>query len=168
MGAGKDRSANYLAGLLGIPHVSGSEVVKNMLRAAELPVTKSSARGFSIFLRAQFGPDIIISRVLSSVKGPGVITSGFRTYVEAQIIKEHGGVILYIDASAHIRHERITSRSRRGDPSTSNEFLNFDALERNGDQASDESLEDIKRIADVVIENEGTIDELQSRLRSLC
>src|SRR3982751_5675275 len=147
-GAGKDSSANYLAELLKIPHISGSETIKNMLRAAGLPVTKSSVRNFSIFLRAQFGPDVIIVRVLSSAKTPGLITSGFRTYAEAQIIKDRGGIIIYIDASKGTRYQRVATRNRQGDPLTNDKFIEIDMREQNGDTASDENLSKVKEIAD--------------------
>jgi dephospho-CoA kinase len=166
-GAGKDSSANYLAELLNLPHISGSEIIKNMLLAAGLPVTKSSVRNFSIFLRAQFGPDVIINRVLSLAKTSGLITSGFRTYAEAQIIKDRGGIIIYVDASEGTRYQRVATRNREGDPLTNAKFMEIDRRERNGSTASDENLSKIKDIADIVIENEGTVEELQSKLKNL-
>ena len=162
-GAGKDTSANYLAETMDIPHVSGSEIVKEMLRATGLAVTKETVRAFSIFLRSQYGPSIVIDKAIARSKQQGVIVSGFRSPAEARVIKSHGGIIIYIEAGSTVRYRRNKQRSRVGDPTVMQQFTKLDKMESGGAE-DDESLEAIKTMADFIIVNESTIEELNSKL----
>ena len=115
-GSGKDLSADYLSKLLDIDHVSGGDVLRSMLRSLNLSPAKDKLLNFGIFIRKHYGPEVIYERVSElATNNNGVIWSGFRSPSEAQVIKNHGGYIFYVDAPMDLIHQRIKNRQRDGD-----------------------------------------------------
>lgn len=167
-GSGKDTSAHHIAEHLSIPHVSGGDILREMLTKAGLEPKKSVLGSFGVFLRASYGPDAVARRSLDKASDKGVIYSGFRSVAEANAVKERGGVIIYIDASDDTRHDRILDRQRDGDVIDKALLVALDKQEGSADGVLNENLVDVKKIADVVIVNDGSLEDLYAKLDHYC
>jgi dephospho-CoA kinase len=166
-GAGKDISAEYLASKLGFPHSSGGDVIRDMLRAMDLPVGKTKVVAMGNFLRENYGTDYIASRAIGNDNKEGVIYSGFRSPAEANYAKDRGGYIIYVDAPADIRHERILKR-RRPDDTTDKATLDMiDKKELQAQNATGENLEKIRDLADFIVTNDDNLEDLHHKLDSI-
>lgn len=167
-GAGKDVGAAYIAGKLGIPHVSGGDVIRGMLSSIGLEPTKTATVNFGLYLRTNYGPDAVANRALQKAEGKSFVYSGFRAIAEAQFAKNNG-VLIYVDAPENLRHDRIIERSREGD------LLDKDALKLNDQKEQkpaqtkeDEDIEAVKAMADYIILNDGTLEEYYRKLDEFC
>ena len=167
-GAGKDLVAIYIADKLKIPHISGGDIIRDMLRGAGLEPTKTSVVNFGVYLRANYSVDAVAKRAVQKAgEHENFIYSGFRSIAEASVAKEKG-VLLYIDASDEVRYGRIASRLREGDSTDIQVLRNNDQKERSSKLVEGENLEDIKAQADQIITNDGTLDELYSKVDDFC
>ncbi len=168
-GAGKDTSANYIADHLNILHVSGGDILRDMLTRAGLEPKKAAIGSFGVYVRAFYGADEIPRRVLEKAKGhEHVIYSGFRSPSEAQAVKERGGTILYIDAPDTVRHTRIVERKREGDVVQKAILVSLDKQESNAGDILNEDLGGVKTIANEIIVNDGTLEDLHAKLDKFC
>lgn len=96
------------------------------------------------------------------------LITGLRSVGEANAIRAKGGIIIGVDAAAEFRHARIQERSR--DPEagrTYDEFIKQDTHENEGVAGGD--MRGIRYVideADIVIENNGTLEELREQIRA--
>ncbi len=74
-----------------------------------------------------------------------------------------GFVLLGVDAPIALRFERASRRSRIGDGTTLEEFARKEALENSNDPAA-QQLTQTLALADVVVPNDGTLEELRARV----
>ena len=167
-GAGKDTVANILAERLGYVHVSGGDILREMLGAAGLEPKKSAIGSFGVFIRENYGADYLFEKVLSKGKGAkGVIVSGIRTPDEATMVKTHGGRILFVEAESKARFDRIISRSRSSDTVSREDFDRLEVHEHSGVKGTEMNLHTVRGLADNIIVNDGTIEQLKERLNTL-
>lgn len=157
--SGKDTLALYLVEKHEFFHVSTGDIVRdeamNRYGSIERPVLYKTANE----IREAHGHDATSRMALErfdAVKDryKGLVVSGFRAVAEAQIIKDNGGLVLFIDAPEQVRYERLRDRARVEEGSLSfEEFKKREDAENGGvDPAFDISA--IKSIADFVIEND--------------
>lgn len=92
----------------------------------------------------------------------GLALDGLRLPAEAQAAKSEGGVLGYIDAPIDTRYQWSIERARGSEADkTFEEFAAHDWLEYEGvGDPLRPCLRDVKRMADFVIENAGTKEEL--------
>jgi adenylate kinase len=163
-GAGKDTAAAYLEKKFGIPHISGGDILREMLTSLGLEPRKAALGPFGTFLRTQYGADIIIKMGIAKAKGGSFVANGFRSPAEATLFKESGAFIIYIDAPEGERHERIGARARGDDVKEIHLLRALDDQERGSQSPVGENLEDIRPMADVVIVNDGSLEDLYEKL----
>lgn len=167
-GSGKDTVADYIAKKLNIPHVSGGDILRDMLTSLGLDPKKSALGPFGTFLRSQYGPDIIFQRVLAQTNGgQDLVNSGLRSLSEASAVKEKSGQIVYIDAPETTRHDRIVSRQRAGEVDAGL-LKQLDKQESASRLIVGENLIKVKAMADTIIVNDGSLAELYKELDDFC
>lgn len=89
-----------------------------------------------------------------------LVVSGLRTMGEVKVIKNAGGVIVFIDAPVEVRYERAMNRRRDGEDKLSlDEFKASEASEwYAGDTDADFNFRDIKAGANLVLDNVSDIE----------
>jgi len=167
-GAGKDTAAAYLEEKFSIPHISGGDILREMLTSLGLEPKKAALGPFGTFLRTQYGANIIIKMGIAKAKGGSFIANGSRSPAEATLFKESGAFIIYIDASEGERHERIGARARGDDAKDKHLLRALDNQERGSQSPVGENLEDIRPMADAVIVNDGSLEDLYKKLDHAC
>ena len=157
--AGKDTISHRLEADFGYRHVSTSEMVRRLARknygSIERPILVKTADK----LRHQNGAGAL---VIEALKQPvPLIVSGLRSLGEAKAIKEAGGLLVFVDAPAELRYERMRARDRDTETKLSlEEFIAGEQREWHaGDEDADFNLQGIKMMSDHVIDSSKPIDE---------
>jgi len=95
------------------------------------------------------------------------VISGLRSVGEADAVRAAGGLIVGVDANPEIRHQRIQDRLRDAEAErTYEEFLRQDEYENKGveDTGPMRGIRSIIDEADIVIANEGTLEDLKQQI----
>lgn len=164
-GAGKDTAASYITQRLGIEHISGGDVLRNMLSELGLKPTKNAVSDFGTFLRQHYGADFIIRAVIAKTQNADdFINSGLRTVEECQIIQANGGKVMYIEAPSSLRYQRITNRNRGGEQTDIQSLQKQDEKEANAGVELAENLNAVRSIADDIVMNDASIEALREQL----
>lgn len=167
-GAGKDTAGAMLEHELGYTHVSGGDILREMLSSLGLEPKKTALGPFGEFIRANYGLEPLFERVMQKGRGGNnIVVTGFRAPDEARLIQAQGGLVIYVDANADIRYERIVARSRAADAISREDFMKVDRQEQSGSKGTDQNLTVIKELTDVIaVVNEGTVEELAEKIRA--
>ncbi len=115
-------------------------------------------------LRAQHGPGALAQSVLPRLEGRSVVDS-IRNPGEVEVLRRlRHFLLLGIDAPQALRFERSLLRGRLGDGATLEEFARKEERENSTTQAGQQLLATLA-LADVVIDNDGTIADLRRKVR---
>lgn len=160
--AGKSEAAAYLAAL-GFRIHSLSDVVREEAAARGLPAERKNLIRIGNELRERQGPGVLAERILPKLAGRNVVDS-IRSPDEVAVFRRLPGFLLVgIRADARTRFERGLVRARFGDPATLEEFLARER-EENLEDPNRQQLDATLRLADVIVDNDGTLEELHRAL----
>ena len=158
--SGKDTIAQYLVEKHGFFHVSTGDVFREEAMkkygSIERPILYKTANE----IRAQKGFGAVSELALERYekvkdKYPnGLVVSGFRAVAEAQVIKDAGGEIIFIDAPEDIRFERMRARARAEEGDLTREEFDTRQTAENGGVDKAFNILAIKEIADYTIIND--------------
>jgi dephospho-CoA kinase len=158
-GSGKDTLAEALVSRFGFHHVSTSDMVRTVARTRYGSVDRPVLHRTANQLRQEQGAGSLVIEALKQSRP--LVISGIRSLGEAKEVKRAGGVMVYVDAAAPVRYNRIKSRRRdRETELTLKEFLADEAKEMSGgDDAADFNIQAIGQMADVRLDNSGQLDD---------
>lgn len=158
--SGKDTIADLLVKKYGFYHVSTGDIFREeaMKRygSIERPVLYKTANE----IRNTEGYDAVSRRALKrydEVKQDhpnGLVVSGFRAVAEAQVIKDHGGFLLFVDADADTRFQRLRDRARVEEGTLTREEFNAREEAENGGVDPAFNILAIKDISDAMLVND--------------
>ena len=169
-GAGKGTVVDYLVEQKGFTHYSVREEITAEILRRGLEVNRPNLNEVATDLRKNNAPEYFTTVFLAQAERDGVtdaIIESIRNPKEAENIKAHGGFMLVVDADEHIRYERITSRGSATDSVSFEEFKAHEAREMTSENPDDPSYMDIGaviRMADAVVENNGSLEELHAQV----
>lgn len=159
-GSGKDSLGEILAKYHGYKFISVSEdLLIPELEKDGKPITRVTMSELSAEWRRQFGMGATVDKILEKFgKGSDqkLVIASLRHPGEAERIHELNGRIVWLDADAKVRYERIYKRGQgEKDQKTYEQFLAEEQAEmsRAGDEAT-LSVAEVKKKADVVIMND--------------
>jgi len=118
-------------------------------------------------LRHRYGDDALVLSTLEKVfkSGKRVVIESIRNPAEIVSLRQYlDAFILGISASQEKRFEHILARGRDGDPETWEKFKALDDREIAIQAESSQQVEKCLEMADVVIINEGTIEDLTEEI----
>jgi len=161
--SGKGEVARYLQEVGFSPH-SLSDGVRGEASQQGLDHSRASLIQVGNWLREHFGPGILAERALPLLSGRSVVDS-IRNPGEIAVLRRLPYFrLLGVDAPVEIRFDRSRRRGRPGDGATLEEFKRKEDLEQ-ADAGSGQQLRVCLSLADVVICNDGTLEELRTRSR---
>jgi len=153
-----------------------SDAIRDEARKRRLETNRDNLIAIGNELRSKEGPDALAVRISKKVdleKGKGVmIVDSIRAPGEINFLKgkyKDKCLILFIDAPVEMRYERAVARSREGENK-----LPFNEFKRQDDEglgknqpAWGNNLTECRRIADFVIINKETKEELEGNVQEI-
>lgn len=168
-GAGKGTVVEILK-IKGFLHLSVADYLMEEVKKIGWSENRESLIKMGNTLRAQFGPGIIAERLYDkAVKmGGKVIIESIRTEGEINTLKQKGRFVLIgVTADRKIRYERISSRAGIKDGVSFEEFCRSEDNEMVSTDPNKQNLGRCIELSDYVIENNGTLDELENRVNNI-
>lgn len=162
-GAGKGTLANYLVKKKGYKHFSAITFLTEEIIKRGLPVTRDSMVLVANELRAKYSPSYIAEQLIkqaSDCDGDAVVES-IRVLGEVEELKKANGVLVSIDASIEKRYNRIIARNSETDNISFEKFKVDEEKEMNSTDPNKQNIASVMRLADVHLENNDTIDDLE-------
>ncbi len=161
--SGKGEVAKFLA-THGFSVHSLSDMVRDEATRRGLDHNRDTLIRLGVAMRAEGGPGALARRVLSRLKGRAVVDS-IRSPGEVEVLRSLPRfVLLGIDAPQPLRFQRSLLRGRLGDGATLDEFARKEDRENSRTEAGQQLLATLA-LADIVINNDGTIEALRARAR---
>ena len=161
--SGKGEVAKFLAAHRFAVH-SLSDVVREAAGTAGLAPTRDNLIATGIRMRTEQRPCALARTILPRLRGRGVVDS-IRNPGEVEVLRGLPRfVLLGIDAPQALRFERSLLRGRTGDGATLEEFARKEARE-NSTTVAGQQLVATLALADIVIGNDGSLDDLHRRVR---
>ena len=139
-----------------------SDVVREEAARRGLDHSRDSLIRVGVELRTEGGPGALARRVLPRLRGRAVVDS-IRNPGEVEVLRTLPRfVLLGIDAPQPLRFQRSLRRGRLGDGATFEEFARKEARENSKTEAGQQLLATLA-LADPVVDNDGTIEDLHAR-----
>lgn len=165
-GGGKGTVVEYLVSK-GFTHYSSREFIVAEIERQGLPTDRNQMRLTANELRAKYGNEFVVKQAYEKAKVEGkdkVVIESIRALAEARYLKEQGGTLLSVDADPVVRYERVQARRSDTDKVTYEQFLAHEELEKNDPDPNGMQKAKVMQMADYTIMNEGTLEELQSKV----
>ncbi len=157
---GKDAVANYIEQKFGLTHISSGDLIRNYVKEHNLgELDRKNLQTVGNKLRAEQGGDVLVRIALEKVK-ENLIISGLRAIDEVKTFKKNGGKIISINAPLQRRYELGKLRGRIGDTVSFEDFKKIEEEERNNTDRNGQNVDRVMAMADVEIENDGTLEDL--------
>ncbi len=168
-GAGKGTVVDYLVKGKNFSHFSASGLIRDEIIKRKMPVNRDNMIIVGNDLRAKNGAGYIaeelIKRALNN-KNNSVIES-IRTLSEIDILRKKGGILLAVDADQELRYKRIFLRGGEKDRVTFEEFMDQEKREMESGDPNKQNLLVCIKVADYLIKNESTFEELNKEIEKL-
>jgi len=136
------------------------DVIREEMRNKKIPMNSKNMREFMIDLRKKEGMDIVARKCfkkIESIDSDLIIIDGLRNFEEVEFFKTNlkSFKIIAVHASAELRYKRLLARKREDDS------LDIELLKERDKKELSVGIGRVIEIADYIIENEGTIEQLQ-------
>jgi len=120
-------------------------------------------------LREKFGPGILAKRILPSLEsGQNYVIDSIRNPQEVDVLRSRNDfTLLALEAEQGTRFERSRRRGRENAAQTLSQFAEEEARELDSDNPARQQLNATRQKADLIVTNDGTLEELHRRLDAL-
>ncbi len=147
--------------------VSLSDAIREDLRRDGLEATRENMIERGRALRDRFGPGILAERVQATLPPDrNHVIDSIRHPAEVEVFQRaRDWVLLWVEASAETRYERLRARGRVGEDISFGEFQALQERELESPDPSRQQLLAVRELADEVISNEGTPEDLAADLQ---
>lgn len=178
-GSGKDTVGHILADKYGYLFVSVTDLLRAEAGRRGLEPGRENLRQISAEWRRESGLGVLVDKAVAeyekSQNRVGVVVASLRNPGEADRIHELGGSMVWIDADARVRYDRIQANAAaRGraaeDNMTFEQFLADEAVEMNRPAGGDEATVDmsaVKSRCDTFLDNTGGTQVLDREVQKI-
>ncbi|RLJ08333.1 MAG: hypothetical protein DRP16_01635 [Candidatus Aenigmatarchaeota archaeon] len=164
---GKNEIAEYLSLKYGF-HVLDytKNVLAPLLKKEKKAITRENLINLAMELREEYGNDILTRMIAEHIeRDKNYVIAGVRFREEVEFLKKafgNGFVLIAVDSEPKLRYERAKKRKTKGEGSLSfNRFFKIDRL------PTERVIPETMKLADFLIENNGTIEELRKKTDSV-
>jgi dCMP deaminase len=167
-GSGKTAVCEYLRHR-GFEYHSLSDEIRNEIRKRGLEITREILIEVGNELREKLGPGILAERILENLgDARNYVIDSIRNPYEVEVLRRRSDfTLLALEANETIRFERSRIRGRENAAQTFLQFIEEEAPELDSRNPANQQLNATQAKADLVIANNGTIEELHQRLNEL-
>ncbi len=163
-GAGKGVVVDYLVQQKNFKHYSARTFIFEEAVRRGLDVSKGREVTIPVAndLRAKNGPAYIIESLYKQAMAGGgdAVIESLRAVAEVRKLKELGGVVLGVEADAHVRYERILKRGSETDNVSYEQWLDQERRESNPNDPTKQNIFGALKESDFILTNNGTPEEL--------
>ena len=167
-GSGKTAVSEYLISR-GFEYHSLSDAIREEIRKRGLQITREVLIDVGNELREKFGPGILAERILPSLEsGQNYVIDSIRNPQEVDVLRSRSDfTLLALEADQATRFERSRRRGRENAAQTLSQFAEEEARELDSDNPARQQLNATRQKADLIVTNDGTLEELHRRLDAL-
>jgi dephospho-CoA kinase len=168
LSAGKDTVAEYLENKKGFVHISLSNILREIVSSRGMEINLQNLTKVGNSLIEEFGQGYLVKEALKRVDPQDdVVISSIRQPGEIEELRKHKNFkMIFVDAKAEIRFERLKKRGRFGDSETFEEFMAIENKQLDGKSGAMD-LGKCKQMSDIIIENNGTREEFESAIEKV-
>ncbi len=171
LGSGKGTAAQYFI-KKGYKGYALRDRLREEMEKAGVELTRTNMQDFADNLRKKLGNDIYAVKTDELITKNGahdVVIESFRNPGEVEYFKnKYGAKVIGIIATPEKRFSNMLGRGRLGDPKTWEEFQKVETRDKGIGQAVNGQQSDAcLKLADVVLENNGTKADLYEKLSRL-
>ena len=170
IGAGKGTIVGYLTSKKGFKHFSARAFLVEEIEKRGLENNRDNLVIVGNDLRLKHGSSYVADELYrrALVSGDNCIIESLRTVGEIESLKSKGSFILFaVDADPRIRFERILDRKAVTDNVSFDKFLEDEKREMESNDPNKQNLKKCIEMADFVIDNNGTLDELNLKIEEI-
>lgn len=170
IGAGKGTVVEYLVKNKGFKHFSARELISEEVSIRGLESNRDNMVMVANDLRSKYGSSYVADELYrrALVSNNNCIIESLRTVGEIESLRDKENfVLLAVDAEPKIRYKRILERKTTTDNVSYEKFLEDEAKEMKSDDPNKQNLKKCIEMADFVIDNNGTLDELNLKIEEI-
>jgi dCMP deaminase len=164
-GSGKTAVSEYLKSR-GFEYYSLSDEIREEIRRRGLKITREILIEVGNELREKLGPGILAERIRSHLEDDrNYVIDSIRNPHEVEALRRcRNFTLLALEADEKVRFERSRQRGRENAAQTFQKFVEEEARELDSSDPASQQLHATCRKADLVVDNNGTLEELHRRL----
>ena len=165
--AGKGVVAEYLQ-RRGFLYLSLSDILRETLAQRKQEISREALIQTGNELRRAHGSGYLAQEMLRRMRDEkNYVVDSIRNPAEVEVLRTAPGfVLMHVSARPEMRLERMKQRGRESDPQTLPDFLALEERELSSDPAA-QQLHQVESMADVIVENNGTIEEVQQAVHGV-
>ncbi len=167
LGAGKGTIVEYLTENRGFQHYSVRQFLIEEIEKRGLPINRDSMTNVANELRAANTPYYIVGELYKQAmaSGKNAVIESIRTPGEVEFLQQQGSFILIaVDADSKLRFDRIKKRKSATDQIDYATFLSNEKREMTTADPNKQNLQKCIKMADFILNNNGSIGELIEKL----
>lgn len=168
LGAGKGTIVEYLVENKGFNHYSVRQYLIEVIEKKGLPVNRDSMTNVANELRAANTPYYIVGELYKQAaeQDKNAVIESIRTPGEVEFLQQQGNFkLIAVDADPKIRYDRIKIRKSSTDHIDFETFLSNEKREMTTTDPNKQNLNKCIEMADIIITNDGTMDEMLDQLQ---
>jgi len=153
----------------GFYYLSLSDLLREELQNREVEVTRENLIQVGREMRDRYGGGVLADRALQKIDvDKNYIVDSIRNPREVEVLRRKKNFrLVHVVSSPQVRFKRIKERSREGDPQTLKEFEKLEAREATSPDPHAQQLDETSQLADVELENNGSLEELRHQVKEL-
>ncbi|MBI4455656.1 MAG: AAA family ATPase [Acidobacteria bacterium] len=162
--SGKGEVADYLKSR-GFQYFSLSDIIREVIQRRGQQVTRDALIKTGNELRQQYGRGYLAEEIARRLQEDrNCVVDSIRNPNEVRVLRRNPRFILAnVIADSAVRFRRMQQRQRESDPQTLEGFRAFEERELSIDEDA-QQLQEVEKVADITIENNGTLEDLHRRL----
>lgn len=167
--SGKGEVAAYLK-TRGFTYYSLSDVLREELKRRRKPITRNNLIFLGNKLRDENGPSVLADKILKRIEDDHhYVVDSFRNPEEVKAFRRSARDfrLVAVEASPKTRFDRMHLRNREADARTYKEFITQEKRELSSAEPTKQNLHATAALADEMIPNNGTVDQLHAKLSRL-
>ena len=123
-------------------------------------------------LREEGGPGVLADKLVSKLDtAENHIVDSIRNPSEVNSLKQKSSLckffLISVNADARLRYDRLCTRGRIGDSDSWEKFVEQERQEDTSDDPNKQQLSKTMSMADYIIDNSGTLDELEEQVKKI-
>jgi dephospho-CoA kinase len=156
----------------GFEYLSLSQEVRDEAKKRGIALERKALQNLGNLMREEEGQGVLANRVINKIeKEKNYIIDGIRNSGEVEKLKEafrEEFHLISVDAELEIRWRNAQNRGKESDPKTFEEFLEADKRDFEENLENGQQVKKCMSLADYSCLNNGTIEELREKLKSIC